>query len=305
MSSMSAMSSASSYPVLARRMWHQLEPVHAVLYFSPEAQDEAAGLGYDTASRWPRYFAWRVAPLGAAGAELASAVCYSFSPRTVAEYVPAIWSTASPEAVLAARLRAVDRTLRRMLGDRVNAPEVAEAARLARKAAESVGTAGRPFAAANRSLPWPEEPHLVLWHATTVLREHRGDGHVAALLGARLDPCESLVSFAAIGAAPVANFAGRGWSDQEWAAARDRLAARGWVDPEGRATDRGRRVRDDVERLTDELSADPWRALGRSQAERLAELTRPLLGTILESGMLPDQSTLGIGEVPTPVPAGG
>ncbi|MFC6900268.1 hypothetical protein ACFQGX_33935 [Nonomuraea dietziae] len=281
-------------------MWHQIEPVHALLYFSPQAFDEASGLGYDIESRWPSYFAWRWAPLGTPGARLVTATAYSFSPAMVAEHVPAIWATAAPEKVLDARLSAVDRTYRALLGDRLDSPDLAEAAELARRAAESVKVAHRPLAAANLDLPWPEEAHLVLWQAYTILREHRGDGHLAALLSAGLDGCEALVSFAAIGAAPAANFAGRGWSEQEWAAASDRLSARGLLDDEGQATEEGRRLRDQVERMTDELAAGPWRALGAERAERLAQLSLPLLGAAFESGLLPMTSTLGIGKVQAP-----
>ncbi|MET7329641.1 hypothetical protein [Nonomuraea sp. NPDC005650] len=285
---------------LARRMWHQLEPVHAVLYFSPQAFEEAAALGYDVESRWPSYFAYRTAPLGRAGAHFAAAAYYSFSPRTIAEHVPAVWEVAPPEQVLEARMTAVDRTYRHLLGDRVTTAEAAEAAELARRAAESVSVAGRPLAAANLDLPWPDEPHLVLWQAATVLREHRGDGHLAALQAAELDGCESLVSFAAIGAAPAANFAGRGWSEQEWDAARERLAARGLVGPDGQATEQGLALRDQVERMTDALAAEPWRLLGEERAERLAGLAGPFLGAVFEAGLLPMTSTLGIATVKAP-----
>ncbi|MFC4116030.1 SCO6745 family protein [Nonomuraea zeae] len=285
---------------LARRMWHQLEPIHAILYFSPQAFEEAAGLGYDVESRWPSYFAYRTAPLGPVGTRLATAAYYSFSPKTVAEHVPAAWEVASPEQVLRARMTAVDKTYRHLLGDRVAGPEVTEAAELARRAAESVTVAGRPFTAANLDLPWPDEPHLVLWHAATVLREHRGDGHLAALLAAELDPCESLVSFAAVGAAPEANFAGRGWSEQEWEAARERLAARGLIGQDGQATEAGRALRDQVERMTDVLAAEPWRLLGEERAERLAQLGAPFLGAVFEAGLLPMTSTLGIATIKVP-----
>ncbi|MEU6798428.1 hypothetical protein ABZ907_42595 [Nonomuraea wenchangensis] len=285
---------------LARRMWHQLEPLHAVLYFSPEAFEEAAALGYDVESRWPSYFAYRTAPLGRAGTRLATAAYYSFSPATVAEHVPAVWSVAAPERVLEARLTAVDRTYRSLLGDLLAGPELREAAELARRAAESAGVEGRALTAANLDLPWADEPHLVLWQAATVLREHRGDGHLAALLAAELDGCEALVSFAAIGAAPVETFAGRGWSAEEWDAARERLAARGLVDAGGQATERGRALRDQVERMTDELAAGPWRLLGQERAERLARLGAPLLGPVFEAGLLPMTSTLGIATVKAP-----
>jgi GNAT superfamily N-acetyltransferase len=287
---------------LPRRMWHQLEPLHAVLYYAPEAFEEAEDLGYAVTTRWPSYFAWRLAPLGAAGARLAASACYSFRPQMVAQHVPAAWAVATPEQVLAARMRAVDRAYRTLLGDRIDSPGLAEAARLARDVALSAGTAGRVLAAANADLPWPSEPHLVLWHAVTVLREHRGDGHIAALMSAGLDPCEALVSFAAIGAAPEETFASRGWTASEWSAARERLASRGWVDAAGQATERGRNGRDEIEWRTDRLAEAPWRELGADRAQRLAELTGPLLGSVLESGLLPGQSTLGITAVPPPAP---
>ena len=66
------------------------------------------------------------------------------------------------------------------------------------------------------------------------------------------------MSFAAIGAAPADVFASRGWSGAEWSAARDRLAARGWVDAEGKATERGRESRDEIEWRTDRLADAPW-----------------------------------------------
>ncbi|MGC1213134.1 MAG: hypothetical protein WA890_17940, partial [Micromonospora sp.] len=160
-------------------------------------------------------------------------------------------------------------------------------------AAEAADVAGRPLATANAELPWPDAPHLALWQAATVLREHRGDGHVAALIAAGLDPTEALVSFAAVGAAPVEVFASRRWTDEEWAAARERLAARGLVDADGVATEAGHRLRDEVERRTDELAAAPWRALGPAAA-RLAQLVAPVTRAVVASGMLPAQSTLGI-----------
>jgi len=287
---------------LARRMWHQLEPLHAVFYYAPEVSEEAAALGYDVSTRWPAYFAWRLAPLGAVGARQAAAACYSFSPRMVAEHVPAAWSVASPAQLLAARERAVDRMYRALFGDRIGSPGLAEAAKLAREAAQAAEVAGRPLAASLADLPWPQEPHLVFWHAITLLREHRGDGHIAALMAAGLDPCEALVSFAAIGAAPPEVFASRGWSEREWLAARDRLASRGWADAAGQATERGRDGRDEVEWRTDRLADGPWQALGPDGAARLAELAGPLLGAAFESGLLPGQSTLGITTVAPPAP---
>ncbi|WP_051844860.1 hypothetical protein [Streptomyces globisporus] len=279
-------------------MWHLLEPLHALLYYAPEAFDEAAALGHDTTERWPSYFAWRAAPLGAAGPVRVASAFYSFSSTMVARYVPAAWETAAPAEVLAARLRAVDRAYRSVLGEEVlDGPALAEAAELVRRAAGAAGVEGRPLAAANAELPWPEAPHLVLWQAATILREHRGDGHLTALLAAGLDPVEALVSFAAVGAAPEPVFESRGWTAAEWAAARTRLTARGLLDPEGAVTDAGRALRAEVERRTDELAAAPWAALGSDGTARLAELLGGPWLAVIGSGLLPAENTLGIGKV--------
>ncbi len=280
-----------------RQMWHLSEPLHAVLYYAPEAFEEAAALGFKTDERWPSYFPWRAAPLGAASKELVTAAFYSFAPGMVARYVEGAWETAGPSAVLAARLRAVDRTYRTLFGDRVDSPELARAAALARRAAEAAPLAGRPLAAANAALPWPSQPHLVLWQALTVLREHRGDGHLAALTVAGLDAVESLVSFAGIGAASVERFESRGWSPGEWDAARERLVARGLLDADGMATEAGRAVRAEVERRTDEAAAAPWRALGAEGVDELAELLGEFWVAVIGSGLLPGETTLGIGKV--------
>ncbi|MFD8620827.1 hypothetical protein [Streptomyces sp. DSS69] len=286
-------------PAHVRQMWHLLEPLHAVLYYAPAAFEEAAALGYDTEERWPSYFAWRAAPLGAAGVDEVVRAFHSFAPAVVDRHVPAAWAIASPEVVLAARLRAVDRAYRALFGDRrVEGAEFAEAAALVRRAVEAtppsvLGGLGP----ANSALPWPDAPHLVLWHAATVLREHRGDGHIAALEAAGLDPVESLVSFAGVGAARPGVFASRGWGEEEWGAARQRLQGRGLLAADGTATDAGRELRAKVERRTDEEAAAPWRALGEEGRARLVELVGEPWLAVIGSGMLPGENTLGIGKV--------
>ncbi|MFC8096440.1 hypothetical protein [Streptomyces sp. NPDC057301] len=286
-------------PELARvrQLWHLLEPLHAVLYYAPEVLEGAVALGYDVTDRWPSYFPYRAAPLGAVGAERVASAFYSFSPRMVAENIEPAWKIASPEALLQARVRGIDRAYRAIFGARTDSSELAEAAALARRAAEAANTAGRPLAAANAALDWPEAPHLQLWHAATILREHRGDGHIAALLVAGLDPVESLVSFAAIGAASVERFESRGWSRAEWAAARDRLTARGLVGADGMATEAGRELRRTVEERTDQLAAAPWQSLTVDEVDRLAALLGEFWVAVLSSGLLPTETTLGIGKV--------
>jgi hypothetical protein len=294
------MASDTYYLQAARRMWQQFEPVHALVYYAPEVFEEFAGLGYGVANRWPTYFPMRSAPLTAPGPERVASAFYSFSPQMVAEHIARAWTVASSDEVLAARSRGVDRLFRGLMGDQIGTPEFAEAAGLVRRVAEAADTSGRPMAAGNADLPWPDEPHLVLWQAITIIREQRGDGHIAALLTHGLDPCEALVSFAAIDAAPVETFGSRQWTRDQWEAAADRLRSRGWIDADGKATDLGFEGRDQVERLTDRLAAGAWRALSEAEIDRLVELNGPILTAAFLSGLLPGTTTLGIATVQGP-----
>jgi hypothetical protein len=278
----------------ARRMWRALEPVHAVVYFAPEPQAACTALG--TRGYWMSYFALRAAPLGAAPPELVTALFYGFAPALVARAVPDTWRVASPERFLEVRLSAVDAALHRLLGAEVlGSAAVTEAAELAREAALAAPTAGRALGAANAALPWPEPPHLVLWHAQTVLREQRGDGHVAALLTAGLDPAESIVLFAADAAMdPAWMRTRRGWSEAEWEAAAHRLTTRGFLTGDGALTSEGRALRATVEARTDALADPPWAELGDDRAGRLAELVEPLVATIVSGDSFLRDNPMGL-----------
>jgi hypothetical protein len=283
----------------ARRLWRAVEPYHAVVYFAPESQVACTALG--TRGYWMSYFALRAAPLGAAPPELIAALFYGFAPRLVARAVPDTWKVASPERFLAVRLEAVDTALHRLLpGDMLRSAEMAEAAELAREAALAAPTAGRPLGAANAALPWPEPPHLVLWHAQTVLREQRGDGHVAALLTAELDPVESLALFAAdIAMDPDWMRTRRGWNGDEWATGVDRLVERGLLGADGTLTEAGRALRATVEQRTDTLADPSVAALGDARAARLAELVEPLVRAIVAGDAFMRDNPMGLQPLPT------
>ncbi len=278
----------------ARRMWRAVEPYHAVVYFAPEPQAACAALG--TRGYWMSYFALRAAPLGAAPPEMVAALFYGFAPRLVARAVPDTWRVAPPERYLAVRLDAVDAALHRVLGAEVlGSAAVGEAAELARTAALAAPTAGRALGAANAALPWPDAPHLVLWHAQTVLRELRGDGHVAALLTAGLDPVEC----GALLAAEIAMDQDwmrtrRGWTEQEWADGLARLVARRLVAEDGAVTPAGRALRAEVERHTDALADGAWAALGDERADRLAALVAPLVAAITASDSFLRDNPMGL-----------
>jgi hypothetical protein len=274
-------------------MWPAFETYHAHIYFVPEALESYRELGLK--GGWMGYFASRSAALGAASAGLVTAVFFNFHPAMVARALPDAWALASPEDVLAARLRTADVALRRLVPDHVGSPAEAEAAALAREAAEGPALAGRPLFGALRSLPWPDEPHLTLWHACTLLREHRGDGHVAALTAAGLDGCEAHVTVTATGAVPRETLqTNRKWSDDEWAAAVARLQDRGWLDAAGGLTDAGRAGRAEVEARTDTLAEEPWTTLGPERTGRLLELLTPMARGINDAGGVPVPNPVGV-----------
>ncbi|MDQ1445293.1 MAG: hypothetical protein QOI20_1757 [Acidimicrobiaceae bacterium] len=293
-------------PSIARRLWTALEPYHAMAYFAPEVVSAMKDIGLK--GYWMGYFAGRAAPMGAVPAEVVSATFFNFHPSLVHRAIPDAWGFAAPADVTAARTAGVDAALRRLLGDGAGAPEVVEAVALARRAAAAAGVEGRALYAGYASLDWPDEsaPHLVLWHALTLLREHRGDGHVVALGHAGLDGCEAHVSLVASGAiAREVIQPNRGWSDEEWDAAAGRLRERGWLneaadrgDASGdgrgeRLSDAGRAERRAIEDHTDRLALGPCEALGEDDCARLISLVTPLAGRIVKAGAVPIPNPMG------------
>jgi hypothetical protein len=280
-------------PPVARRMWRALETLHMTVYFSPEPRDAYRRAGLR--GGWMGYFASRAAPMGPVPAEVVMATFYNFHPRMVRRAIPDAWGFAAPDQVLAARLEGADAVLRRLLGGWAEGPEAAEAAGLARRAMEGRDPSGRPLFAAHAALPWPEQPHLALWHGATLYREFRGDGHVACLLADAVDGCEAHVLAAAAGQLPGSVLREyRGWSDEEWAAAAARLQGRGWLHGDGSLTDQGRAARDDRERRTDELATAPWRQLGPEGCARLLSLLDHPVRLVVEGGGVPFPNPVGL-----------
>jgi helix-turn-helix protein len=276
-------------PRAGRHCHHALNPLHSCVYFAPDLAKELARYGIEDASAV--YLAGRAAALGAVGAGTVTATFYNFSHDLVARCLPGIWAQASPEEVLAARLRAVDQVLRRLLGEEAaEAATTREAADLALRAAEGCRRAGRPLYAAHADLPVPDAPHLALWHAATLLREHRGDAHLALLQHVELDPVEALVSHTASGRgmAPKWVLATRGHSEADWSAAQDRLRERGLLDAAGDLTERGLQLRKELENETDRLDRHPYEHLGAEGVARLTELAAALTTRALGNGAFPE-----------------
>ncbi len=280
-------------PYLGRRAWRSLEAVHGMIYFTPHAQPayEAVGVVGRGAARMG-YFGSRAAAMGAVPAEVVMATFYNFNPELVRRSVPRVWGLASPDAILTARLHAVDVSLRSAFSDAtLMSPDFNETVMLNRAAADVAceRPEGRPLFAAHSQLAWPDEPHLALWHAQTLLREFRGDGHIAALVIEGLSGIEALISHAAAGDVPAAALMGtRAWSLDAWEVGSDELRRRGLIEPAGELafTALGREQRQRIEDTTDRLAVSPYAALGERSCERLRDLGRPLSQAIVDAGLL-------------------
>ncbi len=274
-------------PDTARQGWRALEPYHAMVYFTAEPQAEYAALGLDVAgNRAAGYFPPRAAAMGRVGAAVVHATFFNFSRPAVDRGMAGVWDVTTPQELLAARLRGADRALRRLCGDLLDDPAVAEAAGLARAATAGCTAGGRPVYAAHADLAWPQAPHLALWHGVTLLREFRGDGHVATLAREGLDGLQAAVLHVASGQSwsRAGLQTTRGYTDEQWQGAIDTLAARGWLTSDGAFTAEGRAHRQTVEDETDRLALRPWAVLGERDAGRLLDLVRPLSQAVLDGG---------------------
>jgi hypothetical protein len=276
-------------------MWTLFEPVHAVTYFAPEARSvfEAAGLrGF-----WRGYFAGRAAPLGPASAAVVTASFYNFAPAMVSRAVPGVWELVSPAKSLLARQDGAIAALRRLLTG-LETEAAAAAGRLAEVTGD-LDCAGRVLAAANTALPEPDgalsAPDAVLarlWQAATVLREHRGDGHFAAMLSADIDGCEALVLRCALDMPREDIQPIRGWSDEQWEAARSRLADRGLIGPDGELTAAGRETHAAAEGATDRAAGRPWARLGPAATKELVGVLTPVAQAC--AAAIPYPSPIGV-----------
>jgi hypothetical protein len=277
-------------PELARRFFDRFEPVHDVTYFSPESRAAFDGLG--CRGFWMGYFAGRSAPLGLAPPEVVTAIFYNFAPSRVAKSLQGAWEVTSPAEALRARQESAVATLRRYgLTD----DGVETAAALATKAARSAPLDGRPLFAANAALPWPTEPLAALWHATTLLREHRGDAHVAVLASSGLSGRESNVLHAAAGRVPPEMvMRTRDYDEQQWRDCEQRLASRGLMDGDGALTDAGRELKRHIEDTTDALSLTALAALDDAEVEQLFRTLTPIARVVIAGGDVPAATPMGL-----------
>jgi hypothetical protein len=258
--------------------------VHAVTYFAPEARAALDGLGYR--GFWMGYFAARSAPLGIVPTEVVTAIFYNFAPERVAKALPTAWQIAGPEAALRARQESAVAALRRY---GITADEnVCAAAELAGRAARQASFAGRPLFAANLAQPWPDDPLAALWHVTTLLREQRGDGHVAVLAAAGVSGRESNVLHCAAGAVPQEYIKRtRHYDDAEWRACEQSLVSRGLLGDDGSLTPAGRDLKNHIEVTTDTLALHALDGLDDGDVEALFDALTPIARTVIAGGDMP------------------
>jgi hypothetical protein len=280
----------SREPTLARRFFDRIEPVHAVTYFAPEARGGFDGLGFR--GFWMGYFAGRSAPFGVVPAEVVTAAFYNFTPERVAKALPAVWELTTPADAVRIREKSAVAALRRY---GVTDDEAHAAAELAAKAARSAPLDGRPLFAANAALDWPEEPLAKLWHATTLLREQRGDGHVAVLVALEVSGRECNVLHAAADRVPREMIArSRDYDDEQWNHYRDRLARRGLLDGGGQLTDAGRNLKQRIEDTTDRLALRALDGLDDDEVEALFRALTPITRKVVSAGDVPATTPMGL-----------
>ncbi|HZP30439.1 MAG TPA: MarR family transcriptional regulator [Acidimicrobiia bacterium] len=265
---------------MARRMFELVEPIGVIPYSADEPNEAMFALGFT--DYWDTYFAGRAAPLGLVPAELVDALFYNFAPGEVARHIPKVWETTTPEAAIAARQQGCAKALRRILGDHVETPAFARAAELLLRAATSAPVEGRPMYAALRAVTIPDDVVARFFHAASLLREHRGDGHIAALMSEGVGRLEAHVLFALDAGIPAERFGRiqhlpRG----QLTAVIDGMRDRDLIGDDGWLSEPGRAVKQRVEALTDDLAAKPYESLEPDELDELMVTLEPLAQLLL------------------------
>ncbi|RDH75519.1 hypothetical protein DVS77_26325 [Mycolicibacterium moriokaense] len=273
----------------AGQLCRTLDRLHSTIYFAAEARERFSALGLE--NQRMQYFASRSAAMGAVNAKVVAATFYNFNPELVATGIPAAWEIASPAEVTRARYEVVDVLMPKILGEeRVRSAEFAHSMSIVRRIAEAIPNAdGRPLFAGHAELDWPDTPHAQLWHAITLLREHRGDGHISALVAHQVSGIEALITHVATGTGfdPEVGRKLRGWSQQQWDDTVEVLRTRGLLDAAGQLTAAGKDLRTKIEDLTDELGCAPWQAVPDGDVQELVALGELIRERVVASGVFP------------------
>lgn len=258
--------------------------MHAITYFAPESRAAAQELGYR--SFWNGYFVTRSAPLGPVPPQVVEAIFYNFASHRVAKSLAGAWDIATPQQALAAREAGAVAALRRygLVAD----DNLRTALDLLGRVARGAAVDGRPLFAALSAVPWPDEPVAALWHAATLLREQRGDAHVAALVAAGITGRESNVLHVAAGRTTKEKVVStRDYDEAEWAAVTAQLAERGLLTADGSLSAEGRALKHDIELRTDAAALPTLDVLSDAEVETLFQALTPLARMVVAGGDLP------------------
>ena len=273
----------------AGQLSRALDRLHSTIYFAPHAGEKFSDLGLH--DQRMQYFASRSAAMGAVTAKVVAATFYNFNPELIADAIPAAWEIASPAAVTRVRYEIVNTLIPKILGEqRVRSPQFVHTMAIVRRAAEAIPNSdGRPLYAGHAELAWPETPHAQLWHAITLLREYRGDGHIAALVSHGLCGIEALITHVATGTGFDPEFGRRlrGWSREQWDEAVDTLRSRNLLDADQQLTRAGEELRTNVEDLTDDLAYAPWRTVPDDDVQELVALGEIIRDAVRAAGVFP------------------
>jgi hypothetical protein len=272
---------------LARALWTLFEPIHAVTYFSTQAREAFAAIGLNR--YWDGYFAGRSAPLGALSGPPVTAMFSGFAPFLVDRALPAVWSVTTPERVIEARYVGAEETLRRIVPDR---RVIADAADALTPLVADLDTIGRPLSAAYAALPLEDDPYRRLWQVAGTLREHRGDGHVIALVGLRIAGLTTLLLRAGVDLDATSMKKARGWTDEEWDAEAGQLVERGLLAADRRIAPAGAELLDRAEQLTNRLAAGPLASLGDDEVRSIAAKLHPVASAV--ASLFPYPNPIGM-----------
>ena len=254
---------------IARQMWEVTERYHQLCYWAPEVREEGSRVGLK--GFWMNYFATRVAPLGPVNPHVVESLFFYYAPQRIERAIPDAWNYAAPETIIEARYLGMDHALKRELGPAIESEAMLRAAELTREVVENVDGLGRTLFTGWNSLPWPDEPHLALWHGCTLLREHRSGCHLMALALVGLDGPQSVITQVAVDEAPAEWIQHEaGWSDDDVAAAKEKLRQKGWLNEQDQATDTCYQGRRQIEDLTDQLNEQHWIRLGAESCDELS-----------------------------------
>ncbi len=271
--------------VLTRRLAKAAEPLHSCAYYADEVK-RFTEFGFS--GWWHAYFAYRAAPMGAVSAQEVTVAFYNFAPRMVEKAVPSCWEVMSPRNVRQQQIQIMEEALHRIFENDVPDRRAAYAAEALRETLKGLETSGRPLYEAWGTESWPESLLLSLWHAATLLREYRFDGHNDALREADISGLGCHLMMAADGrGTPTVIQSIRGWTPKEWQLEAEKLRSRGWINAEGLHTELGRSVRRDIELATDRNAGLVVADLGDQRSERVLGALEGIAGFLIKSGTVP------------------